>query len=155
MSALNADRPRRWLAPALVLGCILILLLAGCGSSPSASTGPAPTATVVPPAPTATTAPTAAPTPTTGTSGNQAAVTILSFAFHPQSITIKVGTTVTWTDNDSVAHTVTSLSGPASFNSGPLGGPGGTFHFTFTKAGTYNYHCMIHPSMMASITVTS
>src|SRR5215469_1890642 len=142
MSAFKADRAHRWLAPGLILGSILILLLAGCGSSTAAAT--APTATTAPTAaPTATTAPTAA---ATVTSGSQVAIAIQGFAFNPQTITIKVGTTVTWTDKDGVSHTVTSLSGPASFNSGALAASGGTFHFTFTKAGTYSYHCMIHPS---------
>ena len=138
----NTDRGYRWLAPGLILGCVLVLLLAGCGSSTSANTATA----TVPPAATATPQPVA--------SGNQA-ITIQGFAFNPQSITVKVGTTVTWTDKDTVSHTVTSLSGPASFNSGPLTASGGTFKFTFTQAGTYSYHCMIHPSMMASITVVS
>jgi plastocyanin len=153
MSALNADRARRWLAPGLILGCVLVLLLAGCGSSTSVNNSPAPTATV-PPAPTATSAPAATATPQPVASGNQA-ITIQGFAFNPQSITVKVGTTVTWTDKDNVMHTVTSLSGPASFNSGPLTASVGTFKFTFTQAGTYSYHCMIHPSMMATITVVS
>jgi plastocyanin len=154
MSPLNVERAHRWLAPSLLVGFVLVLLLAGCGSTSGANTGPAPTATV-PPAPTATSAPTAAPASPTVTSGSQVAIAIQGFAFNPQQITIKVGTTVTWTDKDNVQHTVTSLSGPASFNSGPLTASGGTFHFTFSQAGTYSYHCMIHPSMMATIVVVS
>jgi plastocyanin len=56
---------------------------------------------------------------------------------------------VTWTNNDSIGHTVTADDG--SFNS-PVD-PGKTFSFTFTKAGTYTYHCSIHPTMKATIVV--
>jgi plastocyanin len=82
-------------------------------------------------------------------------VTIQSFAFNPQVITVKVGTTITWTDKDGTSHTVTSVSGPASFDSGRLNPSGGTFKFTFSQAGTYSYHCMIHPSMTATVIVVS
>jgi len=116
---------------------------------------PTPTATSAPTSPPATVAPTTAPASPTAVSGNSAAVTIQSFAFHPQVITVKVGTTITWTDKDSFAHTVTSVSGPTSFNSGDLTPSGGTFQFKFSQAGTYNYHCMIHPSMTATVIVVS
>jgi plastocyanin len=158
MSLLTSIRAHRYLAPGLLVGIVLLALLAGCGSSSTPTTTSAPTATV-PAVPTATIAPTAPPTtppaPPTAVSGSQVAIAIQSFAFNPQTITIKTGTTVTWTDKDNVAHTVTSTSGPGSFNSGPLTASGGTFHFTFTQAGTYQYHCMIHPFMMATITVVS
>jgi plastocyanin len=62
---------------------------------------------------------------------------------------VKTGTKVTWTNMDSVTHTVTADQG--AFNS-PVP-PGNSFSFTFTKAGTYTYHCMIHPSMTATIVV--
>ena len=93
--------------------------------------------------------------PPTAVSGNQVAIAIQGFAFNPQLVTLKTGTTVTWTDKDGVAHTVTSSSGPASFNSGALAASSGTFHFTITQAGTYRYHCMIHPYMTATIVVVS
>ena len=72
------------------------------------------------------------------------------FTFKPKSVTIAVGTTVKWTNNTTVAHTVTSDTG--IFNSGIIN-PGGTFSFKFTKKGTFGYHCSIHPFMMATITV--
>lgn len=72
------------------------------------------------------------------------------FTFKPKSVTIAVGTTVKWTNNTTVAHTVTSDTG--IFNSGIIN-PGGTFKFTFTKKGTFGYHCMIHPFMIATIIV--
>jgi|GEM_PF-3531976 len=79
-------------------------------------------------------------------------VNIQSFAFSPSSLTIDVGDTVEWTNNDGTSHTATSTSGPASFDSGTIGS-GSSFSFTFTTAGTYDYQCNIHTSMTASITV--
>lgn len=72
------------------------------------------------------------------------------FTFKPKSITVAVGTTIKWTNTTTVAHTVTSDTG--LFNSGIIN-PGGTFKFTFTKKGTFGYHCMIHPFMVATIIV--
>jgi plastocyanin len=60
-----------------------------------------------------------------------------------------VGTKVTWTNNDSLTHTVTADGGAFS----QVVPSGGTFSFTFTKAGTYSYHCAIHRSMTATIIV--
>jgi len=77
------------------------------------------------------------------------AVEIKNFAFNPASVTVAVGTAVTWTNNDSVGHTVTADDG--SFNGSVA--PGAPFSFTFTKAGTYTYHCSIHPNMKATIVV--
>ena len=81
------------------------------------------------------------------------AVTIQNFAFAPQTLTVKAGTKVTWTNNDSAPHTVTSTDGPSTsasttsqFDSGQMGS-GDSFSFTFTKAGTYYYECTIHASM--------
>lgn len=80
------------------------------------------------------------------------AVSIKDFAFAPASITVKKGTTVTWTNNDTAAHTVTVDSG-----SGPKSSdvqPGTTYKFTFDTIGVFSYHCAIHPSMTAKVTVT-
>jgi plastocyanin len=91
-----------------------------------------------------------------------AQVQIQSFAFTLQTLTVAPGTTVVWTNNDPVAHTVTAVDGPGLsaaptglFNSGPLA-QGGTFSFTFTTAGTYYYECQIHsstPSLHAQVIV--
>jgi plastocyanin len=80
-------------------------------------------------------------------------ITIQNFAFSPQTITVAPGTTVVWTNKDSVDHTVTSDTG-AWPDSGNLA-TGQTFSHTFAKAGTYPYHCAIHPSMTAKVTVGS
>ena len=75
---------------------------------------------------------------------------IVGFAFVPESITVPVGTTLTWTNMDGAPHTVTAEGD--DFASGTLS-QGETFSHTFSKAGTINYLCTIHPSMKASITV--
>ena len=80
-----------------------------------------------------------------------ASVTIANFSFSPASLTVSAGTTVTWTNNDSTAHTVTLDDGSAA--SGDIAG-GATFQHTFTTAGTFTYHCRIHPTMTATIVVT-
>jgi len=78
------------------------------------------------------------------------AVTIKDRSFQPGSISVTVGSTVTWTNADNTAHTVTADDG--SFDGGTLA-PGATFSQTFTTAGTFAYHCNIHPSMTATVTV--
>jgi len=77
-------------------------------------------------------------------------VAITNFAFIPSIVTVAVGTTVTWTNEDSVAHTVTSTT--QRFDSGDLKTKR-QFSFTFTTAGTYAYFCTIHPFMTASVIV--
>ncbi len=78
-------------------------------------------------------------------------VKIASFTFDPPSLTIPVGTTVKWTNQDQTDHTVTADD--KSFDSGQLG-QGQSFSFTFTKEGTFSYHCSNHTSMLGKIIVT-
>lgn len=110
--------------------------------APTAAATEAPTAAQTE-APSATTAPAAAEA--------QAAVTINNFAFAPQMLKVKVGTTVTWTNQQGTTHTTTSDTGV--WDSGNLA-HGKSFSFTFTKAGTFPYHCAIHSSMTGTIEVT-
>jgi plastocyanin len=71
-----------------------------------------------------------------------------TFQFTPATLTVTVGTTVTWKNSSTAAHTVTGTS----FHS-PVIAPGRTFSYTFTKAGTYSYHCIFHPYMKGTIVV--
>ncbi|HUQ97533.1 MAG TPA: cupredoxin family copper-binding protein [Chitinophagaceae bacterium] len=77
-------------------------------------------------------------------------VTIADFKFSPLSLTVKPGTTVTWTNNDSAPHTVTADDG--SFTSATLN-KGNTYAHTFSAAGTVAYHCNFHTTMKASVVV--
>ena len=72
------------------------------------------------------------------------------FDFSPMTLTVPVGTTVTWKNLDGEPHTVTSLDG--KFRSGALD-ENDSFKFKFDKPGTYKYVCSIHPRMLASIIV--
>lgn len=67
---------------------------------------------------------------------------------------IKVGTTITWTNQDSARHDVAPDIESADFPASKLLAKGESYSHTFTKAGTYSYHCTPHPYMKASITVT-
>ncbi|PPK65619.1 cupredoxin family copper-binding protein [Actinokineospora auranticolor] len=79
-------------------------------------------------------------------------VSIKDFAFAPPLVTVKAGTTVTWTNGDTEPHTVTSNGG------GPLKSPtmnsGDTFRYTFTTPGHFDYLCTIHPFMTGTVEVT-
>jgi len=72
-------------------------------------------------------------------------------AFKPAEVTVSAGDTVTWTNNDSVAHDVTA----DSFSSGEPGGmaPGDNFKHTFQEAGTFDYVCTVHPGMEGTVVV--
>jgi plastocyanin len=128
--------------PVLVVACVALAVPAGCGSSDNGSSSSADKK----PAKT-----------TKSTSGGAKApsVTYKDIAIHPTALSVKKGTSVTWTNEDSVGHDVTSTGGPAKFKSGPSGGmaQGATFKHTFTKPGTYKYVCTVHPNMTGSVTV--
>ena len=144
---------------------LLAIGLAACGrgsaasapaanDQPAVATGPASTAsdpgTTMPmPMPSS-----SAPAPSAPASPSVAAsaVSIKNFAFDPQAITVKSGTTVTWTNKDEEPHTV--FSSAAGLKSQVLASNQGTYAFTFTKPGTYDYNCTIHPFMHGSVTVT-
>lgn len=79
-------------------------------------------------------------------------VVIQGNKFTPSQITVSKGTTVTWVNKDSYAHTVTSTSQPAVFDSGNLGA-NQSFSFKFDSTGTFAYYCKIHPSMTGSVVV--
>src|SRR4051794_2344682 len=78
------------------------------------------------------------------------AVSIKDFAFGPMALQVAVGTTVTWSNDDETAHTATADDG--TFDTKSLQ-PGSSGTFTFDRAGTFSYHCDIHPTMKAEILV--
>jgi plastocyanin len=77
-------------------------------------------------------------------------LTVENFNFTPADITVAAGTTLTWTNNDDVEHTVTASDN--RFGSKALE-TGGTYSFTFPQPGTYTYFCSIHPFMTGRVTV--
>ena len=85
--------------------------------------------------------------PATNGTGN--AVTIQNFAFNPSELTVSAGTTVTWTNNQGVTHTVTFDDGSSDMKIEA----GQTVEKTFNTAGEYPYHCAIHPSMKGKVII--
>src|SRR5690349_1455599 len=97
------------------------------------------------------------PSSSTTTTGGSAAVsiptnarTLTTTAFNPNPLTVAVGTTVTWTNNDAFAHD--SVADNGLWNSGILS-PGQSFQFRFASAGTFTYKCTLHPNMVGTVTV--
>jgi plastocyanin len=122
------------------------------GSAPRAS-GPAdPVSTVLTPFATSTPGPSttavAIQTPA-ASAANQ--IKIGDFAYTPPTLNITAGTQVSWTNTGPSNHTVTANDG--SFDSSTIQ-RNATFNFTFSKAGTFAYHCSIHPTMTATIVVS-
>ena len=116
----------------LVIGLLLVVvLIAGCYG----------TQTVTP------------STPTTTQPAATNNVEIKGFAYGPETITVTKGTTVTWTNEDSAPHTVTTTNAPVAFDSGKMN-QGEQFSQTFDTAGTYEYYCSIHPNMRGKVIVT-
>ena len=83
---------------------------------------------------------------------NGDSVDIKGFAYDQATLTISKGTTVTWTQQDSTVHTVTSVSGNV-LDSQNLA-KGETFSYTFDETGTFEYYCTNHPSMKGTVIVT-
>jgi plastocyanin len=87
-----------------------------------------------------------------GAAAADQAVSISGLAFHPATVTVNVGDTVTWTNNDGVSHTATADGG--SFDTGTIGN-GSSASETFNTAGTFAYHCSVHPTMQGSVVVAA
>jgi plastocyanin len=117
----------------LVIASSLLLLATACGSSsssPQTPTAPAPNGPAV--------------------SIPKGAEVLGNQAFAPDSLDVTAGSTVTWTNTDSVTHTSTSDNG--AWNSGNIGS-GKQFSVSFPTAGTFSYHCTIHPGMVGTVVV--
>jgi len=91
-----------------------------------------------------------APRPAAVAAADAPEVKIDNFSFTPATITVPVGTTVRWTNRDDIPHNV--VSNDKSFKSKPLD-TDESFSFTFSKAGTYDYFCSIHPKMTGKVVV--
>ena len=124
---------------------LVALAAAGCGSSsnqPKSAANPSNNGSASGNAPT-----TAAAGPS---AGKTVVITLKNIQFNPSSVTVKVGQTVKWSNQDSAPHNVTG---------GPLHsktfGNGGSFTYKPTKAGKISYVCTIHPGMTGTLNVTS
>jgi plastocyanin len=126
--------------PIPALATVAVLALVGCSSA--STTAPAPASAA---------APSAASAAPSAPAAGAAAVAMKDIAFNPQTIQAKVGESITWTNQDSTAHTVTLDD--KSVDSGNVA-PGATYSHAFTQAGTFTYHCSIHAQMTGTITVS-
>ena len=81
-------------------------------------------------------------------------VEIKNFAFVPATLTVPVGTTVTWTNTDEDPHTVADRGDAHLFRSAALD-TNAKYSFIFSKAGSYDYFCTLHPHMIGKIVVTA
>lgn len=130
----------------VLIAGLAALAVSGCGGSNSTGSGSKTTA--------------AAPTTTGHAAGHGSsgatAVTIKTFAYKPNPLKISVGTTVKWTNQDEILHTVTSgtRDKPDGQFDGKLDSVGSTFEHTFEKAGTFMYVCTIHPGMDGEVDVS-
>lgn len=135
--------------PIVTLAAGAVLILAACSSS-AATTAPTAAASAAPSveasAPPAATAPCVE-----SAAAGEVAVAIKDFAFGPTDIQAKVGQTVTFTNGDSAPHTASLDDGSCTT---PNIAGGGSDGLMFTAAGTYPFHCNVHPKMKGTITVS-
>jgi len=140
------DMNKKFTRAGAVIGGVALcgLLLSACsggGAAQAADTAPASTTASVP-------ADLGMPA---AASSSGSSVLIDKYMFGPDKLTVPVGTTVTWTNNDADQHTV--LAKDDTFRSGSLA-KGQSFSFKFDRAGSYDYRCSIHPFMVATVVVT-
>lgn len=120
------------------LATALALSIACSGSSSSSPATPSPSS------------PPATGGPSSSVAIPSGAESLGNRAYAPDDLSVTTGTTVTWTNNDSIAHT--STSNGSGWNSGVVA-PGGQFSQTFQTPGTFSYHCTIHPGMVGTVVV--
>jgi plastocyanin len=149
--------PAAWVALAMILvscGAVTTSVSTPTPIPPTQTPTPLPDITVTPVPPsggTSSTPPAATDTPAPGGTGT-VNITILNFAFDPPSVTVKVGTTVQWTNQDSATHSITSDKG--LWDSGGVG-QGKSYTRVFDTVGTFGYYCGIHPTMKGTIIVAT
>jgi plastocyanin len=135
----------------VLLACFALLLAAGCGSSKSSSSSSTATTTTSS-TPTGglkanTTPKYAAPPSSAPVQSGIVQIAYRNIAIAPDTLKVKVGSTIKWTNFDSVQHNVTSKDGPVKFASKEFG-ENGTFEVKATKPGVIHYVCTIHPASM-------
>lgn len=138
----------------LLLGGALFAMNRNNKSTPTPSPSPTTNTSTTPPASNnESTSGTTTPPETPPSASSANIINIKNNIFSPSQITVKKGEAVTWTNNDTVAHTVTDdLSDVGGPNSGTVE-PGQSYTFTFEKTGSFQYHCKIHTSMRGTIVV--
>jgi plastocyanin len=136
---------RRGQLPAVLIACSALLFAAGCGSSGSSSSTASTSASGG--LKTDTTPKYAAPTSSSPVQSGTVQIAYRNIAIDPDTVKVKVGSTLVWTDYDDITHNVTSQSGPAHFASANLN-EGSKFSYKVTKPGLIHYECTYHPASM-------
>jgi plastocyanin len=129
---------RKLLIPVMAFAVLAlsVALVAGCSSNSSTTTPTVPT--------------TPKSSPSTSPSSGGTTITIADFSFSPATVTVAVGAKVTWKNTGATDHTVTG----SGWDSGNIA-PGSEYSKTFDTAGTFDYHCSIHPTMTGKVIVTA
>jgi len=143
-----------------LIACAALLLVAGCGSSSSSSSSSVTSSTPASGSSTAgatgatsgglkaTTTPNfASPGASAPVQGGTVHITYHNISIAPDTVKVKVGSTIIWTNLDSVEHNVTSEGGPQKFASGTFG-EGRSYTIKVLKPGVIHYECTIHPTSM-------
>jgi plastocyanin len=139
--------------PTIAIACAALAFAAGCGSSGSNSTASTATTSATSSTSTSgglkanTTPKYASPSSSSPIQGGVVQVAYRNIAIDPDTLRVKVGSTIKWTNYDSIEHNVTSRGGVAQFASGNFG-EGGTYEVKVTKPGIIHYVCTIHPTTM-------
>lgn len=136
----------------VVIACSALFFVAGCGSSSSSGTTSSTTASTSTSAvsgglKTDSTPKYAAPAASAPVQSGTVQIAYRNIAINPDTIKVKVGSTIKWTNYDAVEHNVTSEGGPQKFASKDFG-EGGTFEIKAAKPGVIHYECTIHPASM-------
>lgn len=133
----------------VVIACSALLFAAGCGSSGSSTTSSSTASTSASSGglKANTTPKYAAPAASAPVQSGTVQIAYRNIAIDPDTVKVKVGSTIKWTDFDDVTHNVTSESGPSKFASANLN-EGSTFSYKVTKPGVIHYECTYHPASM-------
>jgi len=138
---------RRGQLPAVLIACSALLFVAGCGSSGSSSSDSTASTSASGGLKTDTTPKYAAPASSSPVQSGTVPIAYRNIAIDPDTVKVKVGSTLVWTDYDDITHNVTSQSGPAHFASANLT-EGSKFSYKVTKPGLIHYECTYHPASM-------
>ena len=137
----------------VVIACFALLFAAGCGSSSSSTSSSTTSSTTASTSASSgglkanTTPKYAAPAASAPVQSGTVQIAYRNIAIAPDTVKVKVGSTIKWTDYDDVTHNVTSESGPSKFASANLK-EGSTFSYKVTKPGVIHYECTYHPASM-------
>jgi plastocyanin len=134
-------------AISVVISCSALALASGCGSSGGSSSASSPTTAPASSLKASTAPKYASPSASAPVQSGVVQIAYHNIAIAPDTLKVKVGSTIRWTNQDAIEHNVTSREGPAHFASANFG-EGKTFEVALTAPGVIHYLCTIHPTSM-------